>query len=266
MNNYLFLFSFLPSILSFCQTQSIAVDYFETSIISSFEPQVYKLCITENSSHYSYIHNLEQEEELGNKKQNVVFDDIGGDIDYSLILKDYSKIQILCSYLGIGEKSFLVKDSLNLMRWTLTDEKKEILGMQCKSAEVSFRGRDYKAFYTEAIPIPEGPWKFYGLPGLILYIKSRDQFYEAKAAKINHQTDLCNKIPYDYYEKIVSKYKFLNGWSEFKSEYIKATNKHIKYVRSSFKTTEGSTFNYQYRSSIEAIYPEMEKPGGIQVW
>ena len=33
-----------------------------------------------------------------------------------------------------------------------------------------FRGRTYKAWYTMEIEIEEGPWKFHGLPGLIVEI------------------------------------------------------------------------------------------------
>jgi len=46
-----------------------------------------------------------------------------------------------------------------------------ILGYRCKKATTRFAGRDYTAWFTLDIPVSEGPYKFYGLPGLIVYIE-----------------------------------------------------------------------------------------------
>lgn len=54
------------------------------------------------------------------------------------------------------------------MIWELKNEKKEILTYECYKATTRFRGRNYIAWYTNAIPISDGPYKFSGLPGLIL--------------------------------------------------------------------------------------------------
>ncbi|MFA6334102.1 MAG: GLPGLI family protein [Bacteroidales bacterium] len=55
------------------------------------------------------------------------------------------------------------------MEWQIAaSEIKTILGYECFKATTSFRGRDYEAWFAPSIPIPLGPWKFSGLPGLIL--------------------------------------------------------------------------------------------------
>jgi len=38
----------------------------------------------------------------------------------------------------------------------------------CRRAIGKFRGREYEVWYTTDIPIPGGPFKLGGLPGLIL--------------------------------------------------------------------------------------------------
>lgn len=54
------------------------------------------------------------------------------------------------------------------IRWNLEIEKKDILSYECYKATARFRGRKYIAWYTNAIPVSDGPYKFSGLPGLIL--------------------------------------------------------------------------------------------------
>ena len=59
--------------------------------------------------------------------------------------------------------------------WELGSEQKSILGYPCTSAYIKYGGRSYTAFFTEKIPISDGPYKFFGLPGLILEIYDEDR-------------------------------------------------------------------------------------------
>lgn len=54
------------------------------------------------------------------------------------------------------------------MRWQIGDSTKTILGNECIAAETDFHGRHWNVWFTPEIPIQDGPWKFCGLPGLIL--------------------------------------------------------------------------------------------------
>ena len=42
--------------------------------------------------------------------------------------------------------------------------------MLCQRADVDFGGRHWVAWFTPEIPVPDGPYKFCGLPGLIVQI------------------------------------------------------------------------------------------------
>lgn len=57
-----------------------------------------------------------------------------------------------------------------IKNWKLVDETKIINTIHCKKAEVTFKGRNWIAWYSSDIPLPYGPYKFSGLPGLIIKI------------------------------------------------------------------------------------------------
>ena len=102
---------------------------------------------------------------------------------------------------------FLVEELVPEQQWTLTDETKEILGYQCKSAKCSFRGREYTAYYTDEIPVADGPWKFGGLPGFIMEVRDADNHYSFTCVGINSKADRPITIPEVQYNK-TSRVKF----------------------------------------------------------
>lgn len=64
-------------------------------------------------------------------------------------------------------------------------EGKDICGYVCYKATTEFRGRCYTAWYTPGIPISAGPYKFYGLPGLILAISDDEGFFSWECISLN---------------------------------------------------------------------------------
>ena len=73
-----------------------------------------------------------------------------------------------------------------LMQWTLESEKQTICGYQCQRATCHWRGRDYEAWFTSAIPLKSGPWKFGGLPGLIMKIYDTKHLYTWEAVSVEN--------------------------------------------------------------------------------
>lgn len=94
----------------------------------------------------------------------------------------------------VEDKQYFIKDTLPAQNWQLIpNETKEILGYICNKAKLKYRGSEFTAFYTLEIPITFGPWKFNGLPGLILEVTLHDDatFYWK-----------ASKVIYPYTEKV----------------------------------------------------------------
>ena len=66
--------------------------------------------------------------------------------------------------------SCIVIEPTGTMVWELTNESKKIDSYIAYKAKTTFRGRNYIAWFTPEIAIDAGPWKFHGLPGLILEV------------------------------------------------------------------------------------------------
>ncbi len=87
---------------------------------------------------------------------------------------------------GGKNRQFLVTEDQFPIRWKLARDEKVIGGVLCRKASGYFRGRNYEAWYAPGIPVRMGPWKFSGLPGLILeiYDLEKQVFFSAIAINI----------------------------------------------------------------------------------
>lgn len=82
----------------------------------------------------------------------------------------------------------ITKEKLPQMNWKISIESKIIQQYTCMKATCDFRGRSYIAWFTNEIPISEGPWKFKGLPGLILEMEDTKQQVKLYATEIEYPT------------------------------------------------------------------------------
>jgi hypothetical protein len=64
------------------------------------------------------------------------------------------------------------------MNWKILPETAVIGSYKTQKAETEFAGRKWSAWFTQDIPLQEGPYKFSGLPGLIVKAEDADGHYE----------------------------------------------------------------------------------------
>lgn len=92
---------------------------------------------------------------------------------------------------------FVYPDSIPSLEWNFSDEYTDsIMGYDCRKATVQFAGRSYTAWFTPEIPLPFGPYKFGGLPGLILKLEDAEQQFVWEA--VGFERDNTPIMEYTY--------------------------------------------------------------------
>ncbi|MFC0346015.1 GLPGLI family protein [Epilithonimonas hispanica] len=143
------------------------------------------------------------------------------------IYKNLSK-QELYEIQNVSSRNFFYKSDFEKLNWKITNEKKQILKYSCTKAIVIFGGRIWEAWFSKDIPIPDGPYKFFGLPGLILEIYDTGNNYHfstvsviKKSEKIKLPTSLIKTTQINY---LKIKNKLIRDPSLFVRESIMRNN------------------------------------------
>lgn len=136
--------------------------------------------------------------------------------------KDMSKLikmpkfsyKIVKTYPEMKEQ-FVDRISMNLFgyeddvkfKWNILPEKEKVGEYNTQKATTEFAGRKWTAWFSTDIPFQDGPYKFYGLPGLIVKIEDSEKHYSWKLSG-NKKIDNYEELSYS--EKINAKYGMSN--------------------------------------------------------
>lgn len=137
-------------------------------------------------------------------------------------------------------------EKLPLFDWQIGTETATVCGYECMKATCHWRGRDYTAWFTTEIPVEYGPWKFGGLPGLIMKVADNDGIYTFEAVAVENGT-------FPIYAPRGSKYK--------QSTRDKVWNLQRKLNENYLKTTDHTVIVYktgQALSSRAHKYTQLE--------
>lgn len=137
--------------------------------------------------------------------------------------------------------------------WKISSEQEKIGSYNTQKATTSFGGRKWTAWFTTDIPFQEGPYKFHGLPGLIVKIEdeSKDYSWELKANK-----KIPNYEEESYAEKLqkqftdskgnvltVSREKFNKLYDAYKKDPFGSMRAQMAQIPSDAKMPDGTSIS-----------------------
>ncbi|MDE5877817.1 MAG: GLPGLI family protein [Muribaculaceae bacterium] len=94
--------------------------------------------------------------------------------------------ETLTVYGKYGEDLGYYTEPIAEIEWDINeDSTATVLGYECLMAESDYHGRHWKTWFTPEIPMPFGPWKLRGLPGLILKAEA-DGGFSFEATGLEH--------------------------------------------------------------------------------
>lgn len=95
------------------------------------------------------------------------------------ITKTYPGMEVLYSeYMLNGMSPIrLAYKEKPVFNWKITTEKMKIGEYNTQKATAEFGGRTWTAWFSKDIPLQDGPYKFYGLPGLIVKVEDSGKNY-----------------------------------------------------------------------------------------
>ncbi len=147
-------------------------------------------------------------------KQDTYLDSMSKAIEAQGGLQNVRSININKSNMGSGgiyeiykfddgkirfQKKFLreiygYEEDMTKLNWTVTENTEKYGRYNCQLAKVNYGGRNWNALFTTDVPVNNGPYKFSGLPGLIVKMWDDKNQCVFELAEIKNITDANSSI------------------------------------------------------------------------
>jgi GLPGLI family protein len=135
---------------------------------------------------------------------------------WSEYYKEYAKNMLTeYAYMPSAIPNYYYLEKIPDFVWTVQEDTLTVVGYLCQKATCTFRGKNYTAWFASDFPISNGPWKFGGLPGLILkvYDDRDDYIFECVGIEYHENKFAIKSHNHDNYAKTDRK-KLLKLWSD----------------------------------------------------
>lgn len=115
----------------------------------------------------------------------------------------------------IPSSTFRYEEELDVFSWELHPDTVTIAGHFVQKATTDYGGRNWIAWFSPEIPYNDGPYKFYGLPGLIVKVYDSQEHYvfELQSIEKSEKGLMIDLREKDFVE--VTKQKFFKAKDSF---------------------------------------------------
>ena len=193
---------------------------------------------------------LVEEEQKGKPTQKVAGNSfIYPKLSQSVLHYKNTSTKQLISRVPAEVEMVIVDDTLKPISWKVYADTKKIGQFTCQKATGIVKGRTYTAWFTPSIAVSTGPWKFHGLPGLILEAEDNtgEVTFLFESLTIPAPVDAVIKAP-----EPIDKQKRLSAAA------------YKKYVSQKFETLRKMLESQPTADGVE-IKVEIGKPYGIEL-
>jgi GLPGLI family protein len=164
------------------------------------------------------------------------------------IYKDFVKNNYSVINFLITSRSLSYRENMNL-KWVITNKIDTILGFQATEATTFYEGRNYHAWFISELPIGDGPYKFYGLPGLIVRVYDEKKLFRFDAISINDGRQVFEDMELFAIEKDYM-FKSKNQVFQIIKDYTLNPSKHLNPVLNDPKTVNSYMENFKRYSFL----------------
>ncbi|KMQ64873.1 hypothetical protein ACM46_11730 [Chryseobacterium angstadtii] len=237
MNKSLFLFFLLSGLLFYAQNQRFTYEYkykIDSTAQDKTETELMILDVTPKGSKF-YSKDFYESDSLMKaaigkqvKNGNTDFDFSGfkfkGKVRYS-VEKTYPAYSINF-FTTLGSDEYMVQDG-RTQNWKILPEREKVGNFTAHKAVCNFAGRKWTAWFTTDLPIQDGPYKFHGLPGLIVKIEDASLTYtfELKGIKkLPNTYDWKSTKDKERYNPLITlnEVKYKKAFNDFRADPMKS--------------------------------------------
>ena len=227
MRKLLVNFFLIVGIVTFAQNKRFIYEYKfipDSTNVDDVKTEMMFLDTTKDGSkYYSYtVFNSDSIMKVDLEKQlaatgsiNVKSDMQKGSVRYS-VTKTYPDYKINL-HRRLGMDAYNISDDRKI-NWKISSEKEKIGEWNAQKAEADFAGRHWTAWFSTEIPIQDGPYKFRGLPGLIVKIEDKTGSHKMELKGIKNITGNVDINVFEVKEIAVNSKQFQKVLKEYEND------------------------------------------------